>query len=367
VIKNREGKVFYGLHFAPGVAEYQDAPTQTPYRILINADVAKQMDPSFAGKPLFVEHTDNPEARNGQEDGWVLESFFNQVDGFHWAKFVVITPEGLQAIQNGWTLSNAYHPDLTDEVGQWHAVEYSKVVNSGEYEHLALVPNPRYKESMVLDVEGWKKYNENKSASLLALRNSDDTSKGAAPMNPLALFKKEPVKNSAEILNHDVTLPKSKKTINIGTFLNEMDEKMSKNEEGMAEMNSMVKLHDGTTCNVGELLEKHKEISEKLNAYVEKHGEMEPTADDEPHNEDETPEEKEKRENEEKEELERKNAEEEEEKKKKEAEKQNALKKANALRKAGNNGVDNDIFNSQDYEGAVHTESDGLELGKKLF
>ena len=38
-------EIFYGLHFSPGIAEYREGD-QPAYRILINENTAKQMDPT---------------------------------------------------------------------------------------------------------------------------------------------------------------------------------------------------------------------------------------------------------------------------------------------------------------------------------
>src|ERR1700677_5104651 len=59
LIHNSSGKIFYGIHFYPGVAQYQDDPSQEPYRVFLNEDTLRAMDPTFAGKPIFVEHVDD--------------------------------------------------------------------------------------------------------------------------------------------------------------------------------------------------------------------------------------------------------------------------------------------------------------------
>src|ERR1019366_6532201 len=53
-----KGTVWYGMHFYPGVAEYRDSPKAEPYRVFLNENTIRNMGPSFAGCPVFVEHVD---------------------------------------------------------------------------------------------------------------------------------------------------------------------------------------------------------------------------------------------------------------------------------------------------------------------
>ena len=46
----QEPRIFYCKHIAPGVCGYQDET------ILIGEDCLKKMDPTFAGKPVYVDH-----------------------------------------------------------------------------------------------------------------------------------------------------------------------------------------------------------------------------------------------------------------------------------------------------------------------
>ena len=79
---------FYGLHMVPGVAEYSEPTVKKgePYRLLIGPDTAKNMDPSYSGKPLYVHHVDQVNLDKLQEEaaGYVSESFYNPMDGMHW-------------------------------------------------------------------------------------------------------------------------------------------------------------------------------------------------------------------------------------------------------------------------------------------
>ncbi len=232
-------RVYYGLHMAPGVAEYAE-PGKEPYRIMIGEEAIKNMDETFAGRPVYVKHVEKVDLANIQEeaDGYVVESFFNQLDGKHWAKFIVVSDRGHEAIRNGWKLSNAYLPKEMAGGGLWHGVEFAKEVTRGEYEHLAIVPNPRYSESEILTPEQFKAYNSEKELELLKVANSNGKDEGES--NMFQIFKKTKVENSMDLEGHTVVLPLSKKEMTLGALVNSMD--AIENMMGYANGDHMVKV-----------------------------------------------------------------------------------------------------------------------------
>lgn len=277
-------EVWYGLHFCPGVAEYTE-PNKEPYRVFISEETAKQMDPTFAGKPVYLEHVDavNLEKLQNEADGYVAESFYNPADGKHWVKFIVVSDRAKQALQSGYRLSNAYVPLQLAAGGLWHAVEFSKEIINAEYEHLAIVKNPRYEESIILSPEEFKKYNEEKDLELKRLANSTDSTEGENNMG-LNFFKRSKIENGIDESTM-VELPKSKKEMKLVDVITEMDKVV--NMAGYASPEHMVKLHDDSEMSVGELLKRHKdacneleEMKKKDDAASEKGGEPGKGADD---------------------------------------------------------------------------------------
>lgn len=263
-VLNSGGQILYGMHFYPGVAQY-DEPGKDPYRVFLNEDTLRKMDPSFAGKPIFVEHVDqvdqNLDELRKEADGWVIESFFNSSDGKHWVKFIVVSKHAERAIENGFRLSNAYLPQLNGRAGEWNAVPYQNEVIGGEYEHLAIVKNPRYEESVILTPSEFKAYNENLQIELKRIANSKN--KESSTMSRLKFWNRKPVENTTDFENLSVTLPKCGKEMSIVQLVNAMDEMEEKKKENMADPMGMVKMHDGKMCNVGELVEKYKDLSMK--------------------------------------------------------------------------------------------------------
>lgn len=283
ILKNVKAfpEVFYGLHMEPGVAEYRE-PDAEPYRILINEDTVKQMDKTFPGKPVYVRHVNEVNLANLQQeaDGYVSDSFYNKSDGKHWVKFIAISDKAKQAIKAGWKLSNAYVPKTFSNGGMWHGLDYQKEVTSGEYEHLALVENPRYEDSVIMTPEAFKKYNNDKELELKKLANSKDE-KGDKKMG-LNFFKRAKVENSIDLEGLMVTLPTSKKDILVNELVAAYDK--IENMHGYASPDHMVKVGENE-MSVKDLVKKHmdacNEIEDmKKSAVSEEGGEPGKGADD---------------------------------------------------------------------------------------
>lgn len=273
--------VFYGLHFSPGVAEYVDAKKES-FRILINENAAKKMDQTFVGKPVFVEHVDEVNLDNIQNeaDGYVIESFYNRTDGKHWVKFIVVSDRGHDAIRSGWKLSNAYIPTSFGPGGLWHAVEFSKEVMDGEYEHLAIVKDPRYAESIILTPDEFKNYNETKEIELKKFANSKQE-KSTMKLN---IFKRTKVENSKEIdfEGLEVELPLSKKSMTLSAVVNELDKVL--NMHGYASDEHMVKVNDKEEMSVKDLRDCYGKMKSDMEA-MKKNAESEDMDDEAMENE----------------------------------------------------------------------------------
>lgn len=231
--QNSVGKIYYGMHFYPGLAQYSE-PNKEPFKIFLNENTLRKMDASFAGRPIFVDHVNEVESNLDQlrkeSDGWVVESFFNEADGKHWVKFIVVSDRGDRAIKNGFRLSNAYIPTLNNKSGQWNGIDYQNEVIAGEYEHLAIVDNPRYAESVIMTPDEFKMYNEKLKIELNKISNSKPKEKESM-LSKLKFWNKKAVENSIDIENISVTLPKSGIEFSIYQIVNAMDEMEMKKKE----------------------------------------------------------------------------------------------------------------------------------------
>lgn len=267
MIKNAKGTVYYGLHFYSGVAQYSEAG-KDPFRVFLNEDTLRSMDASFSGRPVFVMHVEGVEQDldilRGEADGWVVESFYNAHDGKHWCKFIVCSERGEKAVAQGMKLSNCYLPTKFGKGGLWNGVPYTKEIEGGEYEHLAIVPNPRYEESIILTPEEFKAYNESKKTELAKIANQGE------PMK-FKFFKRAKVENSIDLEETMVELPKSKREVSISTLINEMDDHEEKKpkagEAQMANEEHHVELGEGKKMSV-------KELKDCYNALVAEHSKV---------------------------------------------------------------------------------------------
>lgn len=373
------GKIYYGLHFYPGIAQYNNADG-TSYKILLKEDTLRKMDSTFPGKPAFVEHVnDVPKDRDklkNQADAWVIESFFNPPDGKHWTKFITVTDEADSAIAQGYKLSNAYHPATDNTPGIWNGMDYDAEVVDGVYEHLAITKNPRYNESVIMTPDEFKSYNENLNKELMRISNSKKEDKKMSIKESIMniFYTKKKIENSADLGDTFVTLPKSGKEYSIMQIINAMDDFEEKKKTNEADYNMKVKLHDGTICNVSDLIDKHKKLSNKIKNKEDKKDEMENEDDEEKEKEKEM---KEKKENEKdcygKMENEDEDEDEDKETKKKaleiaeHEEKEMKEKKMKNSNKHFSESLKNAHLTEEKIENRLYTNSDKVLMGKSLF
>ena len=285
VVKNEKQlpTVMYGLHFCEGVAEYQEPQVNEgqPYRILLNESTIKNMDASFAGRPVFVKHVDevNLDTLKNDADGYVMESFYNKNDGKHWVKFIVVSDEGHEALRKGWKLSNAYVIKGTTGGGNWHGVEYIKEVTNAEYEHLAIVPNPRYEESIVLTPEEFKEYNNKKEIELKKLYNSKTQEK----LSMFESFKKKlisVINEADESQEKKEEKPEAKKEEMNEDMMANGDHHVMIGDEKM-KVNDLIAKHEALKKENGELKAKHYDDLDKKEEPAKEEDKKEDSSDDE--------------------------------------------------------------------------------------
>ncbi len=317
---SKEPQVYYGRHISAGVCGYLQET------ILITDDTLKKMDTTFAGKPVYVDHqsVDLPNLQT-QADGYVSESFYLKEDGSHWAKFIAVSDKAHEAIKNGYRLSNAYKPIAFGVGGTWHNVSYDREIVEGEYNHLALVKNPRYEESIILTPEQFKQYKEEKAKQLEQMVNSKENPEGEKKMK-WNLFKKD--KTPADDLQNSIVKLEDGTEMELQTILNAV---AKKNEEDKAKADEEKKKEEEKK-NDEELMKKEIKVGEKSMSVEDLVKEYQQMC----KKNEETDEEKKKKEEEEKkkkdeEEKNKKNALEEEEKRKQE------------LLNAGNDIFKNDV------------------------
>lgn len=160
--------VFYAKHMESGHATYENET------ILLDNPMLIKMAQSFVGKPVFAENHQKVDIENLQEqaDGYVTDSFYNELDGWLWVKFIAVSDEAFDAIGKGWGVSNAYVPTEYSGAGTHHNTPYDRKITDGFFTHLAIVEHPRYEESKILTPEEFKAYQTAAKAKLDEITNS---------------------------------------------------------------------------------------------------------------------------------------------------------------------------------------------------
>jgi len=167
-------KRYYARHIKEGLVHYLENGNDVLY--LVKNDALQKMNKSFEGKPVYVHHVDGIDMDKLREtaDGYVVKSFYNEFDGAWWAELMIVSDKGHEAVKKGWAVSNCYSPTEYGNGGVYHDIDYQKEVKNGEYEHLAIVPNPRYEEAVIMDPDAFKEYNEGKQQEIKQLKNSKE-------------------------------------------------------------------------------------------------------------------------------------------------------------------------------------------------
>lgn len=219
---------YYARHMQTGIAKYENET------ILVDTDSIKRMLATFAGKPVYILHQDvDLDLLKDQACGYITDSFYNELDGWAWVKMMIIDDAAHQAIMNKWSVSNAYLPTETGPGGTNHNCEYDRKIVNGEFTHLAIVPNPRYEDAIILNPEQFRIYQEDKRKQLDELKNSKPEKKEEKKgMFNFMVRKDEEVQNTSDITDETFIIHEGRKVTvkEIKSLLN-----AKKNADDMAE------------------------------------------------------------------------------------------------------------------------------------
>lgn len=192
---------YFVRHIREDFVRYKDGLYYIPEETLM------EMDKTFSGKPVYIYHIDaenDSEERISEKVGDVVKSFYNENDGWHWAE-IMVNDDGQSLFNKGWTVSNAHRPERIGGGGVHNNQDYQHIVNSSEYEHLAITDSPRYEGAIVLTPDEFKEYNENKSKEIQSLKNSkeieemdEETLKKFSSLVAAEVMKGLSLKNSAD-------------------------------------------------------------------------------------------------------------------------------------------------------------------------
>ncbi|MCK5613698.1 DUF2213 domain-containing protein, partial [Candidatus Pacearchaeota archaeon] len=246
-------KVYYCRHIEKGVVSYEDE------MVLVNDDALNKLDQTMAGIPVRVHHVDDIEVENIQEqsDGYVAESFYLECDGWHWAKFICVSDDAHNAIQRGWSVSNAYTPTEWGGNGVYHNIPYDREITNGKYGHLAIVPNPRYEGAVIMTPEEFKEYKESKEKELKELQNTKKEKKVM-----IKFFKRVPVEK--EIDENALVQLENGEEMSIKDMVNAVVKNEDDDKEKKEKMNMDSEIEVGDEkMTVKELVNKYKNMCKK--------------------------------------------------------------------------------------------------------
>jgi hypothetical protein len=265
--------VFYAKHMQPGICKYDKEV------VLVDTDALKKMAATGLGIPVYVFHQNVDYSSVKQKScGWVIESFYNELDGWLWFKILVIDDEGRQAIARGWKVSNAYVPSEWGMGGKKNNCPYDREVVDAVFTHLAIVPDPRYEEACLMSVDEFKAYQECKRRELAELKNSltDQPLKGF-PMFKFLQAKKEEVTDASKLTPETIVEIRNDKgeleqNISLGELVNAVKGKKNSDDEDKEkkkkadEMENATVDIDGEVIPVKELINRYRKMNEKKNA-----------------------------------------------------------------------------------------------------
>lgn len=161
-------EVYYCCHMVPGLAGYSSG------NLLMPLQTMQEMCASFEGKPVFVMHENDALGNLEYRDGTVTECWYEPMDGWLWAKMIIDSDEARDCIRKGWGVSNAYTALEYGGSGEYNNIPYESQVNRAAFDHMAIVPNPRYESSKVYTKDEYKNYKKLLEEKRNSLHNSKE-------------------------------------------------------------------------------------------------------------------------------------------------------------------------------------------------
>lgn len=116
---------------------------------LIRKETLDKFIDTFVGKPVVINH--KSDITEDDIVGKVLNVWFNADDGWYWCDGIITDETAINLIQNkGWSVSCSYSYTQSAEGGTENNIPYDIEFLDGEFEHLAIVENPRYERANIV-------------------------------------------------------------------------------------------------------------------------------------------------------------------------------------------------------------------------
>lgn len=264
-------KSYRTRYIQPGLISYEDEGRGI---YLVGQEALDKMRKSFIGMPVYnMVHKDidaedafssssqiTPESADG-----IISDTWKGDDGWEWANMLIWDPETKKNIdQHGFLVSCAYCPTKEGPGGKSNGIDYDGEVIDANYEHMAVVANPRYEDSKI--------FANSKGAKMAKFKLSD--------ILPGKKSTKEKMKNQKAVPPETEEKKEDEQMENTGgAFVNvggenvPMSELMAAYQEkmnGAEEEFPMMNMEDEVEMSDGSMVK----VSDMVNAYQEKMGGM---------------------------------------------------------------------------------------------
>lgn len=142
-----KGRYFTSKFLEPGLAKYDESIGT----ILLDKETIDKFITSFKGCPVIIDHKDiTDDTAKDERVGVVSNVWYNAEDGWYYCDGVIFDKNAQGLITNaGYTVSCAYSFNTDKMSGTWHNNPYDSKVVSGDFLHLALVPDPLYEDATI--------------------------------------------------------------------------------------------------------------------------------------------------------------------------------------------------------------------------
>lgn len=144
---NGKGRHFTSRFIEAGLVNYGE-----DHVYLVRKETIDKFIDTMVGCPVIVKHADVNDANvKDLSVGNISKVWFNDADGWFYCEGVLTDKDAIMLVEQGQSVSCGYKvldKDLSG--GYWHDIAYDAEILNGDFEHLAIVDNPRYRDANIL-------------------------------------------------------------------------------------------------------------------------------------------------------------------------------------------------------------------------
>ena len=142
-----KGRHFVSRFIEAGAVSYGSAGV-----LKVTKEALDKFVQSFVACPVIVKHKKlTKENVDDERVGVVNSVWFEPNDAWFYCDGVIYDNDAIRKIENGWSVSCTYDmTESTGESGEWHNIHFDDELLNGVFQHLAIVPNPRYEDATII-------------------------------------------------------------------------------------------------------------------------------------------------------------------------------------------------------------------------